>query len=174
MPTPYPHRRLDLAIGVAALAYVASQSWLISIYHPLGSANCFTFWLAVDKPTALGVLEAWGPEGIAQFKKHYRLDFIHPFLYAGLLYLLIKRFSLGLLGRGRDCWLLILPWVAAASDGVENLLQLQVLRLMAAAPEPLVFASGSFARTKWALAGLCVLIVASGIVATLLRWRESR
>lgn len=171
---PYLHRRLDLAVALTAVAYLASQIWLMSIYHPLGRGNCFTFWFAVDKPTALGVLDAWGAEGVARFKQHYRLDFIHPFLYGALLYLLMKRFCLGLFGAGGTRLMFALPWVSAGCDVIENLLQLRVIRLMDAAPEALVFASGTFARAKWSLAGLSVLIVVAGIATTLTRWSRSR
>lgn len=163
--------RLNLAIAVAALLYLVSQTWLAGIYHPLGTASCLRFWLAVKPETVMSVLNAWGPEGIAQFRRHYQLDFIHPLLYGALLYLLMLRFCTGLPAAGL---LRKLPWLASASDLIENLLQLRVLAQAPTLDALTVFASGSFARAKWTLALVCVLIVVAGIVQTLLRALASR
>lgn len=166
MTLPPKGRQLDVAIVVALLLYIASQSVLASIYHPLGTDSCFRFWLAIDRADVLAVMEQWGEPGIAQFRKHYRLDFIHPLLYGCLLYLLMLRFCQQLPAAPA---LRLLPVLAAVADLIENLLQLMVLNAGEAVSATTVLLSGSFARSKWALAALCVLIVVAGLLQTLIR-----
>lgn len=157
--------RLNVAIAVLGVLYIVSQTTIGMILHPVGTDLAFRFQLATDRLTALDVLSTWGPEGRAQFIKHFRLDFIHPLLYGGLLWCLLRRFLVNS-SRSPILWL---PLTAALCDELENLFELRILWQLDRVSDLTVLLSGTLAWTKWSLAALCVLLVAVGIVRTLVK-----
>lgn len=161
-------QRLDIAIAVLGLAYIASQTAIGMLLHPVGTGLAFKFQLATDKDTALQVLNLWGEAGRIQFAKHFRLDFIHPLLYSGLLFVLLKRFCQSWLGPRLWPLAAIAPWIAAACDEVENLMELRILHELDAVPAGVVLASGMIASCKWLLAAVCLLLALAGILRSAL------
>jgi hypothetical protein len=157
-------RRLAVITAALLLAYLASQVTIGMILHPVGTDLAFRFQLATDKTVALEVLHLWGEAGRAQFAKHFRLDFIHPLLYAALLYSALKLFCSVWLSNGALRWVYALPWIAGACDELENLCELRILAQLDAVAPGVVVASGSFASVKWTLAGICVVLCLAGVV----------
>jgi len=157
-------RRLAYTAGILLLLYLASQIAIGMILHPVGTDLAFRFQLATDKDTALEVLNTWGESGRAQFAKHFRLDFVHPLLYAALLYTSLKLFCSVWLDHGVLRWVYALPWIAGACDELENLFELRILARLDAVSPGVVLASGSFATVKWSLAGICVALCLAGLL----------
>lgn len=155
-------KRLNIAIAILTALYVASQTKLVMIFSGVGAEPALRFQLATDKAVALGILHGWGEAGRAQFMSSFRFDFVHPFVYGALLYCTMKRFWVPAFGLPA---LLLLPWLAAAGDVVENLLEIKIIRELDAVSSQVVLASGAIAWTKWCLAGLCVALSVAGMLA---------
>lgn len=141
--------RVILPLGAA---YLASQAAILRIIEPLGRDHVLRLQTALTPEAFLTVKQGWVDAGVLDaYWRHFLLDFPHPLLYGAFLAACLA----GALRRSRAPasldGLLLLPFVAAACDLVENSLHVLFLLRPAATVQPWVAMSGIFTHAKWLL-----------------------
>lgn len=164
----FESKRNLLAAAIATgILYFTNQFIIMKILEPLGSENIFRFQLAFDTESVATMLGAWGPEGIATFKTHFYLDFIHPFLYGAFLFftmLYLKTELSGPVTPGGIPLYCYIPCAGAACDLVENALELTILAQNPDFSAGLVFATALVSLAKWVLAAISIgIIIVMGV-----------
>jgi hypothetical protein len=119
------------------------------------------------------IFAEWDAAGLVDiYAAHYRYDMAHPLWYGVFLAALLARgFDANRVPASRNA-LLLLPFVAAALDVLENLIHRTFLADRAnITPVAVVIGNGA-ALAKWAIAGGCVVAV-TALALNALRRRES-
>lgn len=139
--------KLIVALGVA---YLVSQAVIASILHELDPPTVLRLQTTFSVEVFRSILAQWSDAGLIDtYWSHYRLDFLHPFLYSALLAALLAR-ALDTNGLGpRYDRVLLIPFVAGALDVVENLSHVVMLWDQTRIAQPLVAVSGLAANLKW-------------------------
>lgn len=169
-PRAVTPNRNPVLVAIATAAYVASQANLARLLGPL-DPSIFALQLAFTPEQFWQVIEKWGPSGVSRYQSHFVYDFIHPFIYAALGYVWVRRTALfsALPRPAHRFFALALP-VAGVCDLVENSIHVHLLRHDAGFGGQLVLLSGSASSIKWALAA----IFTAALATLLLRapWRR--
>ena len=126
--------------------------------------------LTFNETAFKAVLAQWGPDGIARFRAHLRIDFLVLTSYGVFGYLFVRYRGLfqhlGKAARRVAGW--AMP-VAAMLDAIENLLHLQLISEPATHAPALYLAAGLVSTGKW-------LLIASFLAGTLYllvtQWRN--
>lgn len=156
-------QRLDswpiiLAFGAV---YFASQIGIGVIVHPLGP-EMLDVQTALSADRVRAIFAAWEAAGLLPvYESHYRYDMIHPLWYGVFLAAMLAK---GFNANGVPArWnlLLLLPFVAAGCDVVENFLHLGYIADRATITDANVLLSNGAALLKWLLAIASVLAVAA-------------
>lgn len=159
-------------VAFASLAYLVSQANLARLLGPL-EPSIFALQLAFTPGQFWAVVGQWGAAGVARYQAHFGYDFVHPFIYAWLGYVWVRRTPLfARLGRrGAGFFALALP-VAGACDLLENLLHLHLLGLAPGSGGALVTLAAFASSIKWSLALLFTLVLLACL--GLAGWRRAR
>lgn len=149
------HRELArprLAVA-AALAYVASQAFVLWILEPLGT-EALGLQTTLSGDEFYGILAGWNPEQVALYLAHFGPDFVHATIYAVALASAVACVTRNPDGPPSTQALVLFatPLVAGACDFAENLLHLVLISTPAPASAALVALSGSITAIKWMLA----------------------
>lgn len=128
--------------------------------------------LAFTPQRVEAILEAWGPEVEPYARQELLIDFAfmpsYAFLFAGLTLLVARLAPAGALRRA-GLWMVLLPFIAAVLDALENAMLLSMLGragAIAAAP-PLV--AGVAASLKFGLLALALVYCLIGVLAWAVR-----
>lgn len=155
-----------LLITVFGALYFASQAMLAVIVDPLGHDMLFVqTTLSADEVRA--IFARWEAAGLLDtYLAHYRFDMIHPLWYGVFLAaLLAKGMNANAIPAKYDN-LLLVPFVAAACDVVENFLHLNYIHDRATITTGNVLISNGAANLKWLLAiGSVVAVIALAVRA---------
>lgn len=145
---------------VSAILYCISQTIIAVILHPL-EMDPLIFQITFSKSVFLEILEKWGPAGLEIFKKHYYVDFVHPFIYATFLSSSIAYVTVQLYEKPASLHRVFfsLPIIAGILDLFENVFQLIAISDPAGVSEYLIICIGAVSNTKWSLAGISILII---------------
>jgi hypothetical protein len=121
--------------------------------RPAPGYGIVAYELAFSKEKAGKILEVWGTEGRAAARKSLSWDFLYIVGYVVALWALTTLFALWSAGKTR-IWgarLALIPFVAGALDGIENILLLSILKSPEAFPAFAPLAAGICASLKFAL-----------------------
>jgi len=117
--------------------------------------------LTFNEAAFKAILAQWGPDGIARFRAHFRIDFLvltsygvfgYLFVHYGGLFRLLDKKTRRIAG-----W--VMP-VAAVLDAIENLLHLELIAEPATHAPALYLTAGLVSAGKW-------LLIANFMVGTL-------
>jgi len=159
---------LWLSLLLSGLA-MAAFAWF-DRGRPAGSPGVVALQLAFSAQTFQGIVEQWGPVGVAAYRAvTIYVDSWFPIAYSFLLCSLVAYLTVKFrLNSRQHCWaMIVVPFVAAALDWVENSLHLFLLRNPERPSAVLVCLASMAAATKWGLLAVTVL----GIVALMVRAR---
>ena len=155
-------------VWLVTAAYVLSQANLARIVGPL-DPNIVVLQTRLTPDAFWGVLAAWGPDGVARYRAHLPVDWLHPFLYGAMGWLWARRTPV-LAGWPRAV-AAMLP-LAAACDLIENLAHSVLLAQAPGGGAAWVALGGMAGTCKWALAALFTLALGCAGPAWLARrWR---
>lgn len=102
-----------------------------------------------DPASVYSLLETYGRRGIAHWRRLLLLDMVFPALYAALLALLGAKWTELLhAGPGWEAAAILFPIGAGASDYVENILLLRVLKALPRRIDGAVKSASVFTRAK--------------------------
>jgi hypothetical protein len=143
-----------------ALAFVLSQAHLAYVLGAL-SPNLVAVQLTFDDQAFWSAMAQWGPQGMARLRASmWPWDMLHPFIYAGLGYLLVMHTRLF---RGATTpWRGVLAWMlmlAGVCDLGENVCELSLLALPFGTPSDLIPLSAGLSLIKWGLAGIFTVFI---------------
>ncbi|MBN2160557.1 MAG: hypothetical protein JW807_14290 [Spirochaetes bacterium] len=159
-------RMLAYGAVISGILYVVSQAAIGMILDPLGAPAVLNLQLTFTAAGVNEILGSWGDAGIATFKKHFYLDFLHPLWYGSFLFFLMA-LTRPLHTGGREGAIpkyFALPVAAALFDLAENFCELALLGQSPDISEALAFFTASCSLIKWSLAGVSILIVAAFVI----------
>lgn len=160
-----------LIVIVAAVAFVVSQTYLISLLHFL-RPNLIELQLTFSPDRYWEILALWGDAGRQAYRDHFAHDFLHIAIFSIFGYLLAR--GAGLFGPGERALELrvaaILP-VAGLFDLGENLLQLRLLSGQMGFASIVIPVSALCSSAKWMLAAVFAWITAHRLLKRL--WTTS-
>lgn len=159
-------------IVVFGAVYLVSQAAIGALVQPLGPEMLgVQTTLSADRVRA--IFAAWDAAGLVDtYAAHYRYDMVHPLWYGVLLAAMLARgFEANRVPASRNA-LLLLPFVAAGCDLIENLIHLTFITDRANITTAAVRIANGAALTKWTIAGGSVVAVAA-LALSALRRRES-
>jgi len=159
-----------LIVCISALLFIASQVAIAAILLPL-HPSIFSIQFSFTPESFWHILDLWGSSGLAAYRAHFPLDFVHPFLYGVLGVLLTTKTSL--FTSVRTLAYRIALWslpVAGIFDLFENVGRLYLLGQPHGSRSILIPATATCSSLKWALALLFTLTVASQ--AAYKRWAK--
>ena len=166
--------RNSIIVVLATTAFIASQANLARILGPL-EPSIFSLQLAFTPDQFWRVIELWGIEGVSRYQSHFIYDFIHPFVYAVLGYVWVRRTSLfnSMSLRTSRFFAVALP-IAGFCDLVENTIHVYLLTHGPGFGLNLVPVSGTASAVKWSLAAIfAVALVTQGMRALWLTLRST-
>jgi len=139
--------------------YLASQAWIGRIVHPLGPEMLFV-QTTLSAERVREIFAAWEAAGLLDvYASHYRYDMIHPLWYGVFLAAaLAKGFNANAV-PARFNGLLLLPFLAAGCDVLENRVHQAFLAERAAITPAAVLLGNGAANLKWLIAAGAVLAV---------------
>lgn len=159
-------------IVVFGAVYFASQAAIGVLVHPLGP-EMLGVQTTLSAERVREIFAAWDAAGLVDtYAAHYRYDMIHPLWYGVFLAAMLARgFDANRVPASRN-WLLLLPFVAAGCDVLENLIHQTFIADRANITTAAVLIANGAALTKWAIAGGSVVAVVA-LALNALRRRES-
>ncbi|HEX7481636.1 MAG TPA: hypothetical protein VF331_27775 [Polyangiales bacterium] len=139
--------------------YLASQVAIGVIVQPLGS-DMLAVQTTLSAEHVREIFASWQSAGLLPaYARHYWFDMIHPLWYGTFLAAaLAKGFNANRVSTRFDA-LLILPFVAAGCDLVENLVHLSFLADRANITDARVLLGNGAALLKWLLSLSCLAAV---------------
>jgi hypothetical protein len=159
-------QRLDSwrLIAVFGALYGVSQVLISLILRPVGIDKALALQLTTSASTFAHIVDDWRAAGLVPaYLRHFYLDFLHPVWYAVFLAACLAKALHASRASARLDILLVVPFVAAGLDLVENVFHIVLIRNEALITPALVAASGLASNTKWALAALS--LAAIGVLA---------
>jgi hypothetical protein len=146
---------------VFGVVYIISQAIIGLILHDLGPVQFVKAQTTFSKAVYLELARNWQQNGLMSFyEKHFYFDFLHPLWYSVFLSALIGY----ALNRGsfptRYNGLMLMPFVAAIMDLIENFCHLKFISNLDAVSQSMIIVSALAANIKWGLAGLSLLSAA--------------
>ena len=159
-----------LMVSISALLFIASQADIAAILVPL-HPSIFSLQFAFTSDSFWHVIDLWGAPGVAAYRHHFRLDWIHPFIYGAFGVLLTTKTSLfaGVRTRAYRMALLSLP-AAGVFDLLENAGRLYLLSEPHGSRSILVPIAATCSSLKWTFALLFTLMVATQVAYK--RWAK--
>ena len=153
--------------------YFASQALIGVVVEPLGS-DMLRVQTSLSAETVRAIFDRWEATGLlGAYLAHYRYDMIHPLWYGVFLAALLARgFEANQVDPRRNL-LLLLPFVAAACDLVENVFHLGFAANRDLITPATVLVANGAALTKWAIAAGCLVAAAGLAVGGIRRQRAS-
>jgi hypothetical protein len=153
---------LPALVIISGLLYVVSQAAILVILEPLGLSP-LKFQLSFDSKSLADSIAAWGDTGVALFRNHFYIDFLHPVVYSSFMFFLLCYLRIRLpepeISQEIPVYFL-LPFAAAAIDLAENFLELAIIRQQAEIPPWMALMNGLLSSLKWGLSAACVAIIA--------------
>ena len=141
--------------------YFASQVLIGNIVHPLG-ADMLIVQTTLSADQVRGIFAKWESAGLLPvYASHYRYDMIHPLWYGLFLAALLAKGLAANRAGPRLNLLLLVPFVAAGCDVVENLVHLGYIADRATITPANVLVSNGAALLKWMLAAGSLLAIAA-------------
>jgi len=158
-------------IIVFGAAYFLSQAAIGVLVQPLGP-EMLGVQTTLSAERVRAIFAGWDAAGLVDvYAAHYRYDMVHPLWYGVFLAaLLAKGFDANRVSASRNV-LLLLPFVAAGCDVLENLIHLTFIANRANITPAAVLIGNGAALTKWAIAGGSVVAVVA-LALNALRRRE--
>ncbi|HOT46956.1 MAG TPA: hypothetical protein PLM53_18595 [Spirochaetota bacterium] len=153
---------LPALVIISGLLYVISQATILIILGPLGTGQ-LKFQFSFDAKSLADIITAWGETGMAVFRDHFYMDFLHPVIYSSFMFFLLcyLRTKLPKSEISRDIPLyFLLPFAAAAVDLAENFLELAIIRQQTEIPGWMALMNGLLSSLKWGLSAACLAIIA--------------
>lgn len=146
-------------VVISGLIYFVSQAIIGFIIHDLNPWLFVKAQTTFSKEVYLELLHGWQNAGLMpKYFHHFYLDFFHPFFYAVFLSaLMAKAFNLNAVSS-RYNWLLAIPFIAGFMDLVENGFHLSFISDVSSITQTKITLSAFASNTKWALAGISLLI----------------
>jgi len=141
------------------LIYVISQAAIAAIIQPLNPLLFLKAQITFSKDVYLSILQGWARSGlIMRYFQHFYLDFFHPIFYGVFLSaFMAKAMNLNKMSERWNLMLLV-PFIAGVMDVIENCFHLRFLTDVNTITRTKVFMSAFASNTKWALAGISLLI----------------
>lgn len=142
-----------------SIAYFMGQATMMLSVGEVMS-DLLRLQLAFTPETYHAITEQWNPNQWIQYQRHFLPDFFFPWLYAIFLFSWLARHLL--LADKKGVWnaLLLLPWMTAIADCLENLLHLWMIQ----SPElisSLITGCSLISLFKWLVALGLVLILSA-------------
>lgn len=153
--------------------YFLSQALIGVVVQPLGS-DMLRVQTSLSAETVRAIFARWEAAGLLDaYLAHYRYDMVHPLWYGVFLAALLARgFEANQVDPRRNL-LLLLPFVAAACDLLENVLHLGFAANRDLITPATVLVANGAALTKWAIAAGCLVAAAGLAVGGIRRQRAS-
>lgn len=152
--------RIALLAAALSAAFFALFSRIITL--PAGAPGVVELQLAFTVGRFRDVLDVWGPDAIADYRRSMLPDAVFPLVYAtalasALAWLRVRSGQRQTPATRAWC---LLPYAAAVFDYGENALHLWILRDTAALSAPLILLASLAAALKWGLMALAVVAIA--------------
>jgi hypothetical protein len=149
----------------AVVVYGVAQAFIIHQLGPVAD-DIFRLQTTIDFEQFVTIMESWSEADAALFERHFLFDFVHPLIYGTALCLgLAAAMNAARVDSRYDRWVW-LPFVASGCDVAENACYLAFHSTLMAFEDAsgllLLFSMGNaFAIVKWAIAGVCLLAIAT-------------
>lgn len=105
--------------------------------------------ITLNKSSFLGIIKSWNPKQISEYHNHFYLDFLFLISYSLLMFSIVSRFYNHAKVEGRGLIFLILPFVIAFFDSLENIFHIYFITVNYKMPAYLVMISGICSIQKW-------------------------
>jgi hypothetical protein len=162
-----PFNSILLFFILTILFQIAISLWLSQMQNPLSAV---LVQVTFKKEEFLNLIAEWNNIDRTLFLMHYLVDFIYPFVYGRLLYLLIVDAS----SRAQSAQqsnaiseMIYIPALAAMSDLLENSIHLLMVGAHIQITAWSVAAAAFFSMVKWTGLFGCVLVL---ILTYLRQW----
>lgn len=162
--------KLTRLVWVLIVCFLVSQSLIAYILGDV-ALPLLKMQTALNSEAFYKVLFSLRPDQMQALRNHFYLDFIHPFIYGLALFCCLV--ALVNLGNKNRAWILLLPWIAASCDILENILFIYLMEQTESHFNLTVFFLSMFALLKW-LAALYALVICLSASLRLLWFRRSR
>lgn len=164
------YRLADARIVVLALLATIALGSIMA--HEVDGAMLTALQTSFTPDNARNVIREWGMENIAHFRTVFWLDGYFPVVQAVLLASIIARLSAKRGTPGKVLLALFLtPFLAAASDYMENLFLLNLLEHLDTLPRGIVLALSIASSAKMVLMAVAVLGIVTIVIGRMIRWR---
>ena len=137
-----------------------------------GGANGILGLQFAFTPEAAGtIIRLWGAEGASRIRDTLWIDYIYPPFYAAFLASTVAYFSTiwKMFTQFARYTLILLPFLAAILDYVENTLQLIILAQFPKVSGILILAASIAATVKWLIIGWSILVILYLIIYQLVK-----
>ena len=145
---------------VTGVAYLVSQTIILIILHPLGSASVLQLQTTFSPKLFLETISGWESAGLRHlYERHFYFDHLHPLWYSlflsGLIALVIHRRQLS----SRFRLLLIIPFIAGFCDVIENQFHIWFLADLSRVTNVPLSCSAFSCNLKWTLVAFILLFI---------------
>lgn len=116
--------------------------------------------LAFDKQAGIDIINNWGAEGLAAYKRYFLVDYVYAlsyaFFFASLLAFLLRK-----KGLETSAYRSVLPFAPLASgcDWLENTMEFLFIQSPPKFPDSLFFIHSIVALLKWASVSIVVISI---------------
>jgi hypothetical protein len=147
------------AVVISGALFLTSQLWILRTLDAI-APDLLTLQTTFSHETFNEIVSRWSTDDLERFQTHFYLDFlIHPVLYSTFVCSVAARLFNSYSVSDRFNWMLCLPFLAGASDIVENAAHVAMLPDMTDAPYFLLAIGSTFALIKWTVIGGLVLLI---------------
>ncbi|HOW83098.1 MAG TPA: hypothetical protein PK573_11100 [Spirochaetota bacterium] len=148
------------------IVYLISQIIILTIVAKLGH-DMLGIQTTLSQEKFLAIARSWESSGLMDtYYLHFYLDFIHPVIYglflSSFMALAFNRRSLS----GTWNFMLLLPYLAAACDLIENGMHVYLLSDLSRVTREAVLFSGICTNLKWTIAFICLFGTAAFFFTT--------
>ncbi len=128
---------------------IVSYGIMAFILKDVNMKDFINMQITLNKDTFVKIINSWNANQISEYHSHFYLDFLFLIFYSLLMFSIVSRFYIHAKVENRGVLFLILPFVIAVFDAIENIFHIYFFTVNYKMPSYMVMISGIFSIQKW-------------------------
>ncbi len=137
------------AITILFIFTIIIYGTMAFILKDINMKEFINMQITLNKDTFVKIINSWDNNQILEYHNHFYLDFLYLISYSLLMFSVVSRFYIHAKVKTRGTIFLILPFIIAFFDLIENVFHIYFITVNYKMPAYLVMISGICSIQKW-------------------------
>ena len=141
------------------IIFIVVEALMVYSLRDINTLEFLELQITMSKDKFLEIINSWNENQIKAYHKHFFFDFIYLSIYPLFLFSIISYFFNRAHVVNKGSFFLILPFIVAFFDFIENMLHLNFIWTDYSQARVYFMVSGIFSIQKWVLAFVSLYII---------------